>query len=184
MDRGISHAYLRLLVLAMSVVVAISAAGIAGAHSDEEPRELFHVIEGVFDITLEVEPVEILAGIVHFAVTVLVADDLTPVERAVVNVVAISPDGVAIQARAVTAPGPKGIYETNLALEPGGLWSVTVDVHKEGLGNAIHEVSLPVGDLQLSAVLLGTVLWFLTAMALLGGGYYLWRRSRSALSHR
>ena len=114
----------------------------------------------------------------------LVAGESTPVVGAVVNIVATASDGSALQSRAVSEPSRPGIYDANLSMEPGGLWTITVEVSKDGLGTVSHEVSLTVGVLPLSAGLVGSLLWFLTTAALVGGGMYLWRRSRTALSGR
>jgi hypothetical protein len=76
------------------------------------------------------------------------------------------------------------MYDANLALEPGGQWTVSVEVSKDGMGSASHEVSLTVADLPLSAGLAGTLLWLSTTAVLITGGMYLWRRSRAALSRR
>jgi hypothetical protein len=174
-----------LLALVLAIVAALSVAGVAVAQVDEETtRELFHETSGSFNIKLDIEPVEVMAGVVHFIVTVLEAGDSTPVEGAVVNIVATGRDGSAVQSRAVSAPGRAGLYDANLVLEPGGVWAVVVDVSKEGLGDASHEVSLDVKVLDLSAGLVGTLLWLFTTLALVGGGLYLWRRSRAALSRR
>lgn len=173
------------MVLVIAVVAAFSVAGSVWAQSDEEGgRELFHETSGPFDIRLQVEPVEVVAGVVHLVVTVLAAEDSAPVDRAVVNIVATGREGSAVQSRAVSVPASPGIYEANLVLEPGGLWAVAVEVSEESLGSAAHEVSLAVRELDLSAGLVGTILWLLTTAALVGGGMYLWRRSRAALSRR
>ena len=180
---GLAHAKWTVLVVAMAV--ALSAAGVAMAQSDEEgARELFHETSASFDIRLQVEPAEMIAGVAHFMVTVLAAGDSAPVKGAIVNIVGTARDGSAVQSRAVSTPRSPGIYEANLVLEPGGLWAISFDVNKEGLGSASHEVSLLVRDLPLSAGLAGTFLWLLTTAALVGGGLYLWRRSRAALARR
>ena len=193
MDSGISlhrfrrsgPAHARLLFVVMAAATALSVAGVAIAQTDEDgARELFHETSGTFDIRLQVEPAEVVAGVVHFVLTVLVAGDSAPVDGAIVNIVATDPEGSAVQSRAVSAPGSPGIYEANLVLEPGGLWSIAVDVNEEGLGSASHEVSLAVAELDLSAGLAGTILWLLTTVAFVAGGMYLWRRSRAALSRR
>jgi hypothetical protein len=169
----------------MALAAILSFANAVSAQGEVEgARELFRVTVEPFELALSVEPAEVVAGFIHLSVTLLVAGESTPVMGAVVNVVATASDGSALQSRAVSEPTRPGIYDANLSMEPGGLWTVTVDVSKDGLGSASHEVSLEVGDLPLSAGLAGTLLWFLTTAALLGGGMYLWRRSRNALSGR
>ena len=189
-DRGISFrrigpSHAKWTALVIAIVAAFCVAGSAMAQSVEEgARELFHETSATFDMRLQVEPAEVIAGVAHFMVTVLAAGDSAPVDGAIVNIVATARDGSAVQSRAVSAPTSPGIYEANLVLEPGGLWAISVDVNQESLGSASHEVSLDVGELPLSAGTAGTVLWLLTPAALVGGGLYLWRRSRAALSRR
>jgi hypothetical protein len=181
---GIDAAHARLLSVVIAAATALSVAGVAMAQEDEAARELLHETSGTFDIRLQVEPAEVLAGVVHFVVAVLAAGDSTPVEGAVVNIVATDPEGSAVQSRAVSTPINPGVYEANLVLEPGGLWTISLDVTVAGVGSASHEVSLSVAELDLSAGLAGTALWLLTTVALVVGGMYLWRRSRAALSRR
>lgn len=168
--------------MAIAAATALSVAGVAMAQEDEAARELLHETSRTFDIRLQVEPAEVLAGVVHFVVVVLAAGDSTPVEGAVVNIVATDPGGSAVQSRAVSTPRNPGVYEANLVLEPGGLWTISLDVTVEGVGSASHEVSLSVAELDLSAGLAGTALWLLTTVTLVVGGMYLWRRSKDALS--
>ena len=192
MDRALVHWFRRIglvrpwliaLVMALTAILSVSNA-VSAQGEGEGARELFRETVEQFELALSVEPAEVVAGVVHLAVTVLVAGELTPVVGAAVNIVATASDGSALQSRAVSEPARPGIYDANLSIEPGGLWTVTVDVSKDGLGSARHEVSLVVGDLPLSAGLAGTLLWFLMTVALVGGAMYLWRRSRRALSGR
>jgi len=192
MDRALAHRFRRIglvrpgliaLIVALAAILSV-ANGISAQVEGEGDRELFRETVEPFELALHVQPAEVVAGVVHLSVTVLVAGESTPVVGAVVNIVATASDGSALQSRAVSEPTRPGIYDANLSMEPGGLWTVTVDVSKDGLGSASHEVSLVVGNLPLSAGLAGTLLWFLTTAALVGWGIYLWRRSRTALSVR
>jgi hypothetical protein len=171
------------LVVALAAILSVTNT-VSAQGEGEGARELFRETVEPFELALSVEPAEVVAGFIHLSVTVLVAGESTPVVGAVVNIVGTASDGSALQSRAVSEPSRPGIYDANLSMEPGGLWTVTVEVSKDGLGTATHEVSLTVGNLPLSAGLVGTLLWFLTTAALLGGGIYLWRRSRTALSGR
>jgi|GEM_PF-1670426 hypothetical protein len=171
------------LVVALAAILSVTNT-VSAQGEGEGARELFRETVEPFELALSVEPAEVVAGFIHLSVTVLVAGESTPVVGAVVNIVGTASDGSALQSRAVSEPTRPGIYDANLSMEPGGLWTVTVEVSKDGLGTATHEVSLTVGNLPLSAGLVGTLLWFLTTAALLGGGIYLWRRSRTALSGR
>ena len=171
------------LVVALAAILSVTNT-VSAQGEGEGVRELFRETVEPFELALSVEPAEVVAGFIHLSVTVLVAGESTPVVGAVVNIVGTASDGSALQSRAVSEPTRPGIYDANLSMEPGGLWTVTVEVSKDGLGTATHEVSLTVGNLPLSAGLVGTLLWFLTTAALLGGGIYLWRRSRTALSGR
>lgn len=192
MDRALAHRFRSiglvrpwLMALVMALAATLSFANAVGSQDEGEgARELFRETVEPFELALSVEPADVVAGFIHLSVTVLVAGESTPVVGAVVNVVGTDSDGSALQSRAVSEPSRPGIYDANLSMEPGGLWSVTVDVSKDGLGSASHEVSLVVGNLPLSAGRAGTLLWFLTTAALVGGGIYLWRRSRGALSGR
>jgi hypothetical protein len=175
----------RLTALVMALAAILSFANVVSAQDEGEgARELFRETVEPFELALSVEPAEVVAGFIHLSVTVLVAGESTPVASAVVNVIGTDSQGAALQSRAVSEPSRPGIYDANLSMEPGGLWTVTVEVSKDGLGSASHEVSLVVGNLPLSAGWAGTFLWFLTTAALVGGGIYLWRRSRGALSGR
>ncbi len=192
MDRALAHLFRciglvrpRLMAMAMALAAILSIANAVSAQDEGEGAlELFRETVEPFELALSVEPAEVVAGFIHLSVTVLVAGESTPVVGAVVNVVGTDSGGSALQSRAVSEPSRPGIYDANLAMEPGGLWTVTVEVSKDGLGSASHEVSLVVRNLSLSAGLAGTLLWFLITAALVGGGMYLWRRSRGALSSR
>ena len=183
--RGIGLVCPRLIALVVALMAILFVANAVSAQVEGEgERELFREIVEPFELALSVEPAEVVAGVIHLSVTVLVAGESTPVVGAVVNIVATASDGSALQSRAVSEPSRPGIYDANLSMEPGGLWTITVEVSKDGLGTVSHEVSLTVGVLPLSAGLVGSLLWFLTTAALVGGGMYLWRRSRTALSGR
>lgn len=183
--RGIGLVRPRLIALVVALMAILFVANAVSAQVEGEgERELFREIVEPFELALSVEPAEVVAGFIHLSVTVLVAGESTPVVGAVVNIVATASDGSALQSRAVSEPSRPGIYDANLSMEPGGLWTITVEVSKDGLGTVSHEVSLTVGVLPLSAGLVGSLLWFLTTAALVGGGMYLWRRSRTALSGR
>jgi hypothetical protein len=172
------------MALVIATTTAFSVASVAMAQEDTAARELLHETSGNFDVRLQVEPAEVVAGVVHFVVAVLAAGDSTPVEGAVVNIVATDSEGSAVQSRAVSAPRNPGVYEANLVLEPGGPWAISVDVDEEGLGSTSLEVPMTVAELELSAGWVGTILWMVTTAALVAGGLYLWRRSRTALSRR
>ncbi len=179
------RAHVKWTVLVVAMALAISTAGLAVAQEDDgTARELLHETSGSFDIRLRVEPAEVVAGVVHLVVAVLAAGDSKPVEGAVVDIVATDSEGSAVQSRAVSAPRSPGVYQANLVLEPGGLWAISVVVDEEELGSANLEVSLTVAELELSAGWVGTILWMVTTAALVAGGLYLWRRSRTAMSRR
>jgi hypothetical protein len=176
------------VTVALTIVSASLASAVQAQTGSEgvadEGLELVHRVEGPFDIAIAVLPADTVVGQLHLVVTVLDAETSSPVDGAVIKIVARSPDGDALEVRAVSAPPAVEEYHANLTLGSAGRWTLAVELEREGMGAVALETPLVVGEPALSAGRLGTLVWLVVIAAFFGGGLHLWRRSRAITSRR
>ena len=182
------RAVLRVLTVTLVAAVAALLASGVYAHDElpvEDSLEIFRRVEGPFEIAITVQPGETVVGPVHLVVAVLDAETSAPVDGAVITIVASDPDGEPMgQVRALNTPEAIEEYHANLDLEFSGVWTLAVEIKKEGMSGVAFQAAFFVAERPLPPGQAGTLLWLAVFAALIGGVLYLWRRSRAITAYR
>ena len=183
-------AFAKLLLVVLMVWAAVFVSPRAHAQTDEEPPpqdslQIFRKTEGPYDLAIRVQPPLAIVGPIHFVITVLDAETSSPIDGATVTILAENPDGEPIaELRAFSTPAVPEDYHVDLTVLFSGVWLLSVEVDKEGLGGATFKAPFLVDEPPPPPGQAGSVLWVVVFAALIGGVLYLWNKSRKMATYR
>ena len=174
-----------LTLLAIGVQATPGLVGRALAHGDAERLELFSGQEGLYLITVVVQPQNPTIGMLHFSVTPLDAETMLPVDDAFITVTAITEQGEpAFQAPALPAPDSTLDYDANINFTKSGAWSLMVKVESERLGEVRVTMPLEIGVSPFPSGGEGSVVFIVMLAVLVGGVAYVWYSARRKQKQR
>ncbi len=133
-------------------------------------------------VVVYMAPERPVVGIVHFEVVVFRTDTRKPVRELQLRVHGDPPSGGDRQtSRALDTLDRPGIYAGNLDMERAGTWSVSVDVVSTPDTPPVS-LAFPV-EIRArvrASTALGTLVWALITVGIVGGAVWLWWSSKKA----
>ena len=161
--------------------------GTSDADQDDDEQIIGYAIlgeeiAGPHIVQVQVSPAIPAEGILRFAVRIRNAETGEDVDGAIVRVFGTpSEKGERQYSPALNSPFDPTFYLAQLEFEDAGIWAVDIEVESE-LGSGTTVLSLQVISRTRGATGLGwgTALYFLTTLALIGGGLWLWHSSKKA----
>ena len=184
---SIARAIFAVLIVGLAVFVAPTAHAQTddGPPPQEDGLQVFHKSEGPYDVAIRVQPLLAIVGPIHLVITVLDPETASPLDGATVTIVAENPDGEpGGEFRAISTPDVPGDYHADLTLLFSGVWLLSVEIDKEGLGAATFQAAFLVEEPPPPPGQAGSVLWLVVFAGLVGGVLFLWNKSRKMTTYR
>ncbi len=160
--------------------LALAAQGAAAAQEDPRPREIFHQVEGPYEVGLALQPYIPAVGQVHFILRLTDPANGEPIDDAIVSMRADHEQEAAepLASPILHYPEDPGSYRANMTFLESGNWVFAITIEKGDAEPVDVELTLPVAEPPLPAGQAGTFVWIIVFLALIGGILFLWNRSR------
>lgn len=174
----VMHSVAGCAALAAALTLGLSAMAQSAPGADE--RVLVRTEAAGKAVTVSVQPADPVAGLAHFVAVFEPATDVNEV-----RLFGQPPEGERETVRMLDEPGAPGRFVANFEFSSAGTWAMEVQF-QAGTARSSAPFLVEVGGLTRSAgrAPLGTAVWALITLAIIGGGAWLVWTARKARAGR
>ena len=167
------------LILLTVLIVAGLSKDSNYINANDAPLQILQTTKQGHDISVGVQPHNLVVGSAHFIITVVDSESLKPVSNATITIVAVSPKGLeTFKSPALNNPRDQEHYQANLTFTKPGVWTISIDM-KLGTTKIINlEIPLEVDNAPRRPTAAGNIMWISVILIVVFGIIYIWASTK------
>jgi hypothetical protein len=147
--------------------------------ADDAPLQVFQTTKQGHNISVGVQPHNLVVGSAHFIINIVDLERSKPVSNATIKIVAVGPKGLeSFKSPALSNPRDQDRYQANLTFTKPGTWTILIEIKLDIPEIISLEIPLEVKNAPRRPTTAGNIIWISVILIVLFGSIYIWASTK------